>query len=548
MNRTVAACFALLIALGAAKLAFFHRAVAGEAHPLGIVWGGVCIALMWSALLPVRRRWWIAAWGVQTIWLLVNWSYALYFSAPLWFGTIIGAGSAGALAIGHGAIPLSLGMLWLLADLPALLAVILVREEPAPRKVGLIAAGSLATVIIALSAWAWWRLPLHESDPERIHPVSELVARIGPMPVQLGDALRGSGPEPAAGPAVEIRPDLPGGGRRSVLIVQVESMDAATFDRVMVDGKALMPNLASRAAGGTCWPWSLAYHGPGGSSDGEFAAVQGCEPNWHAPVINRRGYTFPHALPQLMAPQGWDCHMMLGLFGSFFDYGRIQPRVGYRWHGIEELGLVQHVGMFGDEFGARDLEFVDAVASRIPALPDRTLLHCTTMTSHIPWLQWHDIESCAGESLSVPGTADDYARCLRYTDRAIERLVSAFLARFPDGVVVLYGDHTGCIDADGYASPTGKRDGVKWEFVPIIVLGRDVPARRVDIAGSQLDVQRTILAAAGWSGSAPSWGMDLIDPRAAATPLRFHGRMYDRAEIGAWAKTLGRRLARPPWR
>lgn len=534
MDLRLPAALAVATALGAVKLACYQQAVAGAWHPAGVAAGALALALLWTALLPLRARWWALAWGGQSLWLLINWGYAAYFAAPLWWGTVAGAGGVGLLAVGHGALPLTAAMWWLLADLPALALALRLRRDPAPRRVGAIAGAALAGLLAALTAWAWLRLPAHEADPERIHPVSELVAQVGPLPVQLADLARGAGPDPATGPPVDI---VARGPRRDVLLIQVESLDAGALDWRLADGEPALPRLAARAAAGTHWPLCLAYHGPGGSSDGEFAVVNGCEPTWTAPVFNRRGYAFPHALPRLLSAQGWDAVMMLGLYGHYFDYRRIQPRVGYRWLGLEELGVVQHEG----EFGARDGEFVDAVIARLDALPQPSLVHVTTMSGHIPWRQWRNLPECAGPALAAAGVADDYARTLRYVDRHLDRLIDAFLARRPDGLVALFGDHSALIDAPAYASPAGRRDGVQWEFVPVVILGRGVPARRAALAGGQLDLQRTLLAAAGWTGRVPSWGMDLLDPAAPPGPLRHHGRAYDRAEIAAWAAGLGRR-------
>lgn len=542
MNARILAALAAVVLLGTLKLVHYHNAVTGGHHAAGIVAVAISLTLLWTAMLALRTRWWALVWGGQTLWLLVNWGYAMYFSAPLWWGTVVGAGGVGALAIGHGALPLNAGMWWLLADLPALVVLHRRRQAPLPRRNGLLAAAALAILLAALVAWAWARLPAHEADPERIHPVAELVVRTGPLPVQIADLLHGSGPEPAAGQLVDIRPTLPEGKRRDILIIQVESLDAGVLDWRLADGAPAMPGLARRAAGGTYWPWCLAYHGPGGSSDGEFAVVNGCEPTWNAPVINRRGYLFPHALPKRLAEQGWTATMMLGLYGGFFDYRRIQPRVGYRWMGLEELGVRQRDG----EFGARDGDLVDSVLARLDALPQPSLLHVTTMSGHIPWRQWRGIAECAGPALAAAGTADDYARTLRYVDRHLDRLIGAFLERRPGGLVVLFGDHSALIDTDGYTSPSGRRDGVGWEFVPLLILGQGVPARRATLAASQLDVQRTILGAVGWTGRIPSWGLDLLDPAALPGQLVFHGHRHDRASIAIWAAGLGRQGHLPP--
>jgi hypothetical protein len=531
-RSTASIALILAVLLGTLKLGLYHQAVAGRIHPAGIILAAASLSCLWLALSPLRARWMLAAWTVQSAWLLPNWGYAVYFHAPLWWGTMAGATGVGALAVAHGALPLDAAMWLLLADLPALL-VYLCWRQPAAARTGWLAAAALSLLLFSATAWAWWRLPMHEADRLRIHPVVELIAQTGPLPVQLADALRGSGPGPQAGPPVVIASS---GQPRDVLVIQVESLDAGSLDWRLADGIAAMPRLAARAAFGTHWRHCLAYHGPGGSSDGEYAVVNGREPTWNAPVINRRGLLFEDSLPHLLSAQGWHCRMVLGLYGFFFNYVRIQPRVGYAWQGLEELGLIQHEG----EFGARDGEFVDAVLRRLPTLPSPALLHCTTMSGHIPWRQWRNLPACAGTGLAGTGTADDYARTLRYVDLHLDRLIAGFLAARPEALIVVFGDHSAGIDTDGYASPRGRRDGVTWEFVPAILLGQGVPVRRIDLAACQLDLRRTILRLSGWSGTVSTWGMDLADPDAPAAPLRFHGHDYDRREIGTWAAGLGR--------
>src|SRR4029077_7866611 len=64
----------------------------------------------------------LGAWLLQSLYLAVCWSYFAYFGLHLMFATALSVGTEGMTAVGHGAIPLIVGMLWLLIDLPFVFA------------------------------------------------------------------------------------------------------------------------------------------------------------------------------------------------------------------------------------------------------------------------------------------------------------------------------------------------------------------------------------------------------------------------------------------
>ena len=121
------ALLALLVLATAAKFAAFAHALSfGYWDRLKIVFGlevSVVQAGMW---------WWMArglgiagvlgAWLLQSLYLAVCWSYFAYFGLHLMFATALSVGTEGMTAVGHGAIPLIVGMLWLLIDLPFVFA------------------------------------------------------------------------------------------------------------------------------------------------------------------------------------------------------------------------------------------------------------------------------------------------------------------------------------------------------------------------------------------------------------------------------------------
>jgi hypothetical protein len=61
----------------------------------------------------------VGAWLLQTAYLVICWSYFAYFGLYLTFATAASAIVKGATAVRHAGLPLDIGMLWLLVDLPS---------------------------------------------------------------------------------------------------------------------------------------------------------------------------------------------------------------------------------------------------------------------------------------------------------------------------------------------------------------------------------------------------------------------------------------------
>ena len=262
--------------------------------------------------------------------------------------------------------------------------------------------------------------------------------------------------------------------RRDVLLVQVESLDIGAIERAM-------PRLAARIPTGVYYPRCLAYHGPGGSADCDVAVVEGCEPLWDAVSFGQPGYSWPNSWVRRLREASRSTALAHGLPGAYFNFAQVMSRLGYELWDLDRLGLVEHRG----EFGARDGELVDAVLARLPSLPSPCVLHVVTMTSHAPFTQqraWW----------SGPISGDDYRDAMACVDAQLDRLLAGFLDRAPRGLVVLFGDHAAGLPG----SAIERSGGVQREYVPLLIIGADVPSRTDERLASFLDIGRTLLPAA----------------------------------------------------
>ena len=197
------------------------------------------------------------------------------------FATALSVGTEGMTAVGHGAIPLIVGMLWLLIDLPFVFAWCVADR-------GRWRWSAVAGVAQQLALLAWLGVRAHhalewpaaERDNRYTAP-TVFIPEFGLLPVQLAQArARDRSADFRYGPEAVISATV--AERRDVLLVQVESLDVGAIERAM-------PRLAARIPTGVYYPRCLAYHGPGGSADCDVAVVEGCEPLWDAVSRSTKG-------------------------------------------------------------------------------------------------------------------------------------------------------------------------------------------------------------------------------------------------------------------
>lgn len=490
---------ALVWVLTAAKWFSFMAALSFAYSDTYKVWFGaaVCVvqAFLWCwAWRGLGTFGLIASWLLQTLYLGVCWSYFSYFGLHLTWATLVSVGGEGATAVGFGVIPLSVGMLWLLADLPALMWWQRCDHTRWASFWSRVGSTGAAIVLLASVGWQTWRVDAALSwaageRDDRYTAQAVFVRQYGLLPIQLRQMWRGQQTQSLIyGPEVQLTATSP--APRDLLVIQVESLDVGGIELAM-------PHLAARARAGVWFSRCLSYHGPGGSSDCDVATIEGAEPLWDAVAFDQPSFAWPNSWIMRLRRAGWHPALVHGLPGMYFNFAQVMPRLGYDLWDQHDLGLVQHPG----EFGARDDELVDAVVPRLTQLPSPFVLHVVTMSSHAPFRQyvswWHG-----------PDLGSDYANSLAATDTQLERLIAAFLDRSPGGLVVLFGDHSANLPtSDLTRGPEGQR-----EYVPLLILNSSAAPRRDKRLASFLDVGRTVLPEIGFSGPLRTWGADLLPP------------------------------------
>ena len=124
------------------------------------------------------------AWLLQTLYLGICWSYFVYFGLYLTFATAASVIVEGATAVRHAGLPLDIGMLWLLVDLPFLFAWCVVDRRR--WRWSAVAALAQFTLFAGLTAQAHRSLQWAAAERDNRYTAPALfIAELGLLPIQV---------------------------------------------------------------------------------------------------------------------------------------------------------------------------------------------------------------------------------------------------------------------------------------------------------------------------------------------------------------------------
>ena len=129
----------------------------------------------------VRGGW---SWLLQTLYLGICWSYFAYFGLYLTFATAASVIVEGATAVRHAGLPLDIGMLWLLVDLPVLFAWCVVDRRR--WRWSAVAALAQFTLFAGLTVQAHRSLQWAAAERDNRYTAPALfIAELGLLPIQV---------------------------------------------------------------------------------------------------------------------------------------------------------------------------------------------------------------------------------------------------------------------------------------------------------------------------------------------------------------------------
>jgi phosphoglycerol transferase MdoB-like AlkP superfamily enzyme len=335
---------------------------------------------------------------------------------------------------------------------------------------------------------------------------------------------------------------------RNVIIISAESLQTFVIG-LSIEGRPVAPNLTRLAAESLYFSRFQDETLLGTTSDAEFSVMQGLHPIPDGVVALKYASNDFHALPHLLAANGYATLSAAAQPGGFWRMERMHLRLGFQRSLFEEtFEGATRVGPW-----LSDGDFFDQL---VPVLSSQSAPFASfliTASNHSPYrlpefLRSFDAGPYRGTLLGR------YFESVHYFDtvfgRFLERLrTSGVLDR---SVLVLYGDHQAFLgeSADlarllGFESVTGRRYEL-WrtrKLVPLIIrLPFGASAGERESVGGHVDVPVTILSLLGledWGGA--MLGRDLTDGQQGLAVFRDGSFAY-----GEYHYLIGLRTAARP--
>ncbi|MBI9104128.1 MAG: LTA synthase family protein [Spirochaetales bacterium] len=462
-------------------------------------------------------------WGIQTLcYAVLLGFYGVYhrlFNIFIDF-RIIGDGLN---VMSKGVVPLTVPMLFLLIDLPALFSFITlvpksekdgIRES---RKIGIFTMSGTLLLFIWASLFSVWDIPPLSSGsgwggfshsirkvlPElpgkaedeiflaeaELKSESESESESEVQVPKIREDLREEGPFSSYIPKAELT------GEPNFLVIQFESLQSG-LPELFHNGEAVMPFLNRMRSESYYFPYCFAYHRSGGSSDCEIAVLDNIDPGDRALMRSSR---YPHDESFIKVLKNRD----YSVFG-FHDYDKefYNRESSYKRLGFDGFFDYYDMNMGPPKWAARDGEMFDFILDQTPeSFP--VLSYVITISSHVGY---EHITTYYENPLfdDVNRKRDRHAMlCFNYTDRELERFITKIREKYKNLYILIYGDHsTPSVVFNNELSPSFlDRDGQILEFVPLFIIPPlEIPYEgRVfkDTLASFHDVGPTILELAG---------------------------------------------------
>lgn len=321
---------------------------------------------------------------------------------------------------------------------------------------------------------------------------------------------------------------LAGGSEHpSIVTIQVESLNTNVIS-FRYKGVPVTPYLNRLRSEAIFYPYMIAQHRSGGSSDAEFAVFNGIEALIGFPVCQFSQYDYPNSY--LKRLEGYDKLAFHGNSGEYFNRNHNLPAMGFdHFYDLYRMNLPE------EGWGASDEAVFDWALARASETEKPFYHHIITMSSHGPFKlvkKYHtnplfnDIESSVER---------DYLLSMNYVDQVLQSYIEAMRQRYPETWFFIYSDHAVRIEGDHYqAEPKIVLQGTGFEFVPLFVVppaGSLLSSFEGSRAASVLDMNLTLLKAAGITGTIKSWGSSLLDPEDISETIRHGGRDFNREKL-----------------
>ena len=315
-----------------------------------------------------------------------------------------------------------------------------------------------------------------------------------------------------------------------ILVLQLESCDASMIG-LSIQGKQVMPYLTSLAHSSLYFPYTLSYHGAGGSSDAEFAILNSIPPLRTFPSLKLHYYTYPNSIIALLKAAGYSSFGFHGNLGDFFNRNNAYLKMGFNdFIGLEKTTL-HNIG-----WGSLDYDFFNYLTGYLSRITSPWFAYAITLSSHQPYLIYKYIGIKSKFSSMSDSPTHDYLESMAYLDSVLSIFLPRIRAQHPHMLLVIFGDHPPIELPKGnpdFSPSVFQTQQGKAMFVPLIINGERVPQGQRNDVASFLDLGPTLLDLSGTTYSYATNGSSLCGDEAINQTIPFNEGFFNRKDLFA---------------
>lgn len=487
---------------------------------------------------------------LQTLYIIVNLGYYLYFKSYLHIMQIVSLFGEAFSVAGNSAIPLHTEMLVAFIDLPVFLFILMRYNSRDIRKSGFgkkVIAVMLASVLIMMSIETFnyvHRNSIINLVKDTFSGESPIVERYGTIANNIVDILHNSsnstmyeklryGKEQSSSAQTSTLARTMS-AKPNYIMIQVESMDANIVNSTY-KGSYITPFLHSLESESIYYPYAMSYHEGGGTSDSEFSVLNSVEPLSYYPALKLSGYDYPNSFVKRLNDASYTTLAFHGNVGGFYNRDVAFPKIGYNdFYDMLKMKLPEN------GWGVPDNDVFNYAFNRLGSANGPFFAHIITMTSHEPFNSARHYYNNSLYDDITDGTVKEYYNSMSYVDKSIEDFVNKVRESYENTYIIIYGDHTPNIRSSMYQQASFTMDGRYFEFVPMMIVTPDGKVRKeTGEVASFLDVAPTVLKTSGIPYDYRTDGQNLAGEGLMSGDLPFKGGSYDRALLFKNASATG---------
>ncbi|MDD5167247.1 MAG: LTA synthase family protein [Syntrophales bacterium] len=471
---------------------------------------------------------------IQCSYLEINLAYFIYYGDYVHFGNYLYLLPEIMEVLVEGVVPLNIKMSIPLLDLPLLLFLVIsyprLRNLSIAENVHPLRNFSLVILFVALTY-----LGLILFSDRLISPITNvfmrdhfIVEKYGLLAHNILDIWRFSTEEKDATDKIAYakRSSLSNKSSKhfNIITIQVESLDASIIEH-KYKGEYVAPFLNELSKNSVYYPYTLSYHGSGGTSDCEISVLNSIEPPHKYPIITSMHYDYPNSFIKILSQASYGTFAFHGNKGQFYNRSSAYRHMGFdKFFDIAQMGLREY------GWGASDRDVFLYTLHKLRSEKEPFFYHIITMSSHEPFTNvkhyFHDDRYDDIDHALIR----NYFNSISYVDKALGEFVSEARKISKDTYFFIYGDHTPPLVTDGplhYVATVS--NGRKYEFVPLfIITPKGRVYREAGKAACFLDIAPTILSLSGFPITYRTEGVNLLEYPIPDSSIPYQGNSYKR--------------------